>query len=77
MDDGRKDLVYGELAEGKLPVGGPKLCKGVCKRNMKSTGLDAGRWEALVSDKETWGERRSEKHFQLENSTSHWQGRSK
>ena len=35
MDDGRKDLVYGQLAEGKLPVGGPKLCKGVCKRNIK------------------------------------------
>ena len=37
--------IYGELVEGKLPVGRPKLrYKDVCKRDMKFSGLDTGIW---------------------------------
>ena len=53
MDDGRipKDLLYGELAKGKRLVGRPKLrSKDVCKRDMKSTGLNVETWETLGND---------------------------
>lgn len=39
MEDGRipKDILYGELAAGKLPRGRPQLrYKDVCKRDMKA-----------------------------------------
>ena len=37
--------IYGELVEGKLPVGRPKLrYKDVCKKDMKFSGLDTGIW---------------------------------
>ena len=48
MADGRipKDLLYGELATGSRVLGRPNLrFKDVCKRDMKSMGIDIDRWE--------------------------------
>ena len=41
-----KDLLYGKLATGSRALGRPNLrFKDVCKRDMKSKGIDIDRWE--------------------------------
>ena len=57
MDDGRipKDLLYGEIAEAKRPVGRPKLrFKDVCKRDLKALGMPADSWEAMAENRVVW-----------------------
>ena len=57
MDDGRipKDLLYGEIAEAKRPVGRPKLrFKDVCKRDLKAMGMPADSWEAMAENRVVW-----------------------
>ncbi|XP_062849141.1 uncharacterized protein LOC134311436 [Trichomycterus rosablanca] len=59
MDEGRipRDLLYGELAEGKRPTGRPQLrYKDVCKRDLKALDINLNTWEALAN------ERSSSKH---------------
>ena len=54
MLDGRipKDILYGELAEGKRSKGRPLLrYKDVCKRDMKAGGLDL---EDMMKDRDSW-----------------------
>ena len=51
MDDGRipKDLVFGELVQGKRPTGRPQLrFKDVCKRDLKALNIDQNNWEATA-----------------------------
>ena len=57
MEDGRipKDLLYGELALGKRPIGRPQLrFKDVCKRDLKVLGINTDTWEAVASDRAAW-----------------------
>ena len=57
MDDGRipKDLLYGEIAEAKRPVGRPKLrFNDVCKRDLKAMGMPADSWEAMAANRVVW-----------------------
>ena len=57
MKDGRipKDLLYGELEEGKRKVGCPKLrFKDVVKRDLKRTGIDINTWENEAEDRDNW-----------------------
>ena len=57
MEDGRirKDLFYGELADGKRNVGRPKLLfKDVCKRNMKACNINPNTWETFATDCLKW-----------------------
>ena len=57
MEDGRipKDVLYGELAMGRRPVGRPALrYKDVCKRDLKLTDINTGSWESLAEDRSGW-----------------------
>ena len=50
-----KQLLYGELAEGKRKVGGQKLrYKDVQKRHLKSMNIDVNSWEQLAADRNSW-----------------------
>ena len=57
MQDGRipKDLLFGELQEGKRRVGCPQLrFKDVVKRDLKYTGIDHTTWEKEAEDRDNW-----------------------
>ena len=57
MDDGRipKDLLYGELVQGKRATGSPYLrYKDVCKRDLKALSIDLSTWENLTLDRSAW-----------------------
>ena len=59
MADGRipKDLLYGELATGSRAPGRPNLrFKDVCKRDMKSMGIDIESWEECADNRALWSQ---------------------
>ena len=46
-----KDLLYGELVQGKRPTGRPQLrFKDVCKRDLKALNIDQNNWEQQPSN---------------------------
>ena len=57
MKDGRipKDLLYGDLAKGKIPTGRPQLrFKDVCKRDLHALGINIDSWEVTATDINAW-----------------------
>ena len=57
MDYGRipKTLFYGELVQGKLPIGRPQLrFKDVCKWDQKALNIDQNNWEATALERSAW-----------------------
>ena len=57
MDDGRipKDMLYGELVTGSRPTGRPTLrYKDVCKRDLRTCGINVASWETDADDRSTW-----------------------
>uniref|UniRef100_A0A2D4J9Y5 Uncharacterized protein n=1 Tax=Micrurus lemniscatus lemniscatus TaxID=129467 RepID=A0A2D4J9Y5_MICLE len=57
MADGKilKDLLYGELVQGKRPRGRPQLrYKDICKRDLRALGMDINSWETLTADHSAW-----------------------
>ena len=57
MEPGRtpKDILYGELAEGKRKAGRPLLrYKDTCKRDLKLCGIDIDTWEKRANDRLAW-----------------------
>ena len=60
MDDGRipKDIMFGELKEGKRKRGRPKLrYKDVIKRDLGRIDVEHTKWEALATDRKVWKSR--------------------
>ena len=52
-----KQIMYGELTEGKRPVGRPKLRhKDVIKRDLKDCGIEpmAMHWQTVAEERPTW-----------------------
>ena len=57
MDTNRvpRNLLYGQLATGTRPLGHPMLrYRDVCKRDMISCDIDAGKWEKTADDRTKW-----------------------
>ena len=57
MEDGRlpKDILYGQLVEGKRKAGGPKLrCKDVCRRDLKACNIPTSDWARLAENRGAW-----------------------
>ena len=57
MDTGRipKDLLYGELVEGRRKTGRPKLrLKDACIRDMIKCSIDPDTWEPQAEDRSAW-----------------------
>ena len=50
-----KDLLYGELVQGKRPTSRPQLrFKDVCKRDLKALNIDQNNWEATALKRSAW-----------------------
>ena len=50
-----RNLLYGELAFGSRRQGRPMLrFKDVCKRDMKSCGIDSESWELMARERQKW-----------------------
>ena len=50
-----KQLLYGQLAQGKRLRGRPKLrYKDTCKTNLSKCGMDVKNWEEIAVDKTIW-----------------------
>ena len=50
-----KDILYGELAQGKRPIGRPHLrFKDVVKRDLVGMKIDIDSWEQLADDRAKW-----------------------
>ena len=50
-----KQLLYGELAQGKRPRGRPKLrYKDTCKTSLSKCEIDVNTWEEKVENRTTW-----------------------
>ena len=57
MEGGRipKDILYGELALGRITTGRPHLrYTDVCVRDMKAVDIDTMSWESLATDRSKW-----------------------
>ena len=57
MKGGRipKDLLYGELATGKRPMGRSQLrFKDVWKRDLQALGINIDSWEVTATDRNAW-----------------------
>ena len=51
----QKDLLYGEMATGKIPTGRPQLrFKDVCKRDLQALGINTDSWEGTAADRDAW-----------------------
>ncbi|XP_055887994.1 uncharacterized protein LOC129926647 [Biomphalaria glabrata] len=57
MQSTLKDILYGDLIEGRRAAGRPLLWyTDVCKRDMKLFKIDTGNWEEVALDRSTWRE---------------------
>ena len=68
MDDKRipKDLLSGELVQGKCSTGRPQLqFKDVCKRDLKSLNIDQNNWEATALQRSVWRRDCAERSLQV------------
>ena len=57
MKDGRipRDIMFGELKDGKRKRGRPKLSyKDVVKRDLKKIHVDHTKWEVEATDRKSW-----------------------